>query len=407
MNKTVPADSNGHNGPDSDLLVAWKLHETGPMPPRRKFGRIRKCHPSGRYQASYTAPDGRVYKAERTFAAREDAEGWLHERRKELDRDLWSPPATADQKRTAAQKKAAGELFAPYANRWLENRTVKGRPLKPRTVAHYRSLLDDYLIPAFGSKQVRDVTMESVDRWYARTLKDRPTMRAHVYSLLRTIMETARTRDRIIEVNPCLVRGGGAVTSKIKPRPATLEQISTATAAMPERLRLAVPLTAYCGLRFGELVELRRSDIDVANRIIHIRRAAVRVGGNWVVGDPKSEAGARDVAIPQHLMDMVNNHLESLRKDDLLFPAISGGHLQPSSLYRHWYPARDAAGRPDLRWHDLRHTAATMFAQTGATVADLQGRIGHRDHAAMMRYQHADPDRDRALADMMPEMPNI
>lgn len=365
---------------------------------RRKFGRIRRCSPSGRYQASYTAPDGRIYKAERTFAAREDAEGWLHERRKEIDRDLWSPPATADQKRTAAQKKAAGELFAPYANRWLENRTVKGRPLKPRTTAHYRSLLDDYLIPAFGSKQVRDITMQSVDRWYARTLKDKPTMRAHAYSLLRTILETARTRDRIIETNPCLVRGGGTVSRKVKPQPATLEQLAIATAAMPERMRLMVPLSAWCALRFGELVELRRSDIDVTNGVIRIRRAAVRVGGNWVVGDPKSEAGARDVAIPPHLMDMVNEHLEPLRRDDLLFPAVSGGHMQPSTLYRHWYKARDAAGRPDLRWHDLRHSGAVMAAMTGATLAELMARLGHSSPQAAMRYQHAAQGRDREIA---------
>jgi integrase len=339
-----------------------------------------------------------VYKADRTFAAREDAEGWLHERRKELDRDLWSPPATTEQKRTAAQKKAAGELFAPYANRWLENRTVKGRPLKPRTKAHYRSLLDDYLIPAFGSKQVRDITMQSVDRWYARTLKDKPTMRAHAYSLLRTILETARTRDRIIETNPCLVRGGGTVSRKIKPQPATLEQLAIATAAMPERMRLMVPLSAWCALRFGELVELRRSDIDVTNGVIRIRRAAVRVGGNWVVGDPKSEAGARDVAIPPHLMGMVKEHLEPLRKDDLLFPAVSGGHMQPSTLYRHWYKARDAAGRPDLRWHDLRHSGAVMAAMTGATLAELMARLGHSSPQAAMRYQHAAQGRDREIA---------
>lgn len=368
------------------------------MAERRKFGRIRKCQPSGRYQAAYTAPDGRVYRAERTFAAREDAEGWLHERRREIDRELWSPPATADQKRTAAQKKAAGELFAPYANRWLENRTVKGRPLKPRTKAHYRSLLDDYLIPSFGSKQVRDITMQSVDRWYARTLKDKPTMRAHAYSLLRTILETARTRDRIIETNPCLVRGGGTVSRKVKPQPATLEQLAIATAAMPERMRLMVPLSAWCALRFGELVELRRSDIDVTNGVIRIRRAAVRVGGNWVVGDPKSEAGARDVAIPPHLLPMVEAHLEPLRKDDLLFPAASGGHMQPSTLYRWWYKARDAAGRSDLRWHDLRHSGAVMAAMTGATLAELMARLGHSSPTAAMRYQHAAQGRDREIA---------
>ncbi len=96
----------------------------------RKFGRIRKCQPSGRYQAAYTAPDGRLYKAERTFAAREDAEGWLTDRRREIDRELWSPPATTEQKKTAKQKSVK---FGDYAEKWLETRTVKGRPLRRRS----------------------------------------------------------------------------------------------------------------------------------------------------------------------------------------------------------------------------------------------------------------------------------
>jgi integrase len=182
---------------------------------------------------------------------------------------------------------------------------VKGRPLKPRTVAQYHAMLDDHILPTFGSKPVRDITMESVDRWYARTLKDKPTMRAHTYSLLRTILETARTRDRIIETNPCLIRGAGTATRKIKPKPATLDQLAVLAAEMPDRYRLMVDLAAWCALRFGELVELRRADVDLADSVVKIRRAAVRVDGGWVVGDPKSDAGARDVAIPPHIVPAV------------------------------------------------------------------------------------------------------
>lgn len=388
-----------------------------PRSTRRSFGRLRQFR-SGRWKASYTGPDGRLYEAPATFAAKIDAEAWLTDRRREIDRELWSPPATAEQKKAATRtKKAAAEKFEEYAKRWLETRTVRGRPLKPRTVDHYRNLLDDHLVPAFGKKAIRDITMESVDRWYAKTLTDHPTMRSHAYSLLRTILETARTRDRIIDTNPCLVRGGGTVRRKIKPKPATLEQLDIATAAMPERYRLMVPLAAWCALRFGELVELRRGDIEVAERtekdqqgndvvvregVVRIRRGAVRTTGGWVIGDPKSEAGARDVAIPPHLVPQVKAHLSSeyvdAKRDSLLFAAHAGGHLQPSTLYRHWYKARTAAGRDDLRWHDLRHSGATMAAQTGATLAELMNRLGHQSPAAAMRYQHAAQGRDQAIA---------
>lgn len=386
--------------------------------PRRGFGRLRRCQPSGRWQAAYTGPDGRVYRAPATFAAKVDAEAWLTDRRREIDRELWSPPASAEQTAVARRrKKAAAEKFRDYAERWLATRTVRGRPLKPRTVDHYRRILNDHLLPTFGSKPVRDITMQQVDRWYARTLTDRPTSRAHAYSLLRTILETARTRDRLIGVNPAAIRGAGTATRKVKPQPATLDQLDAAAAAMPARYRLMVPLAAWCALRYGELIELRRRDLDLSERterdadgdpvviaegVVKVRRGAVRTADGWVIGDPKSDAGVRDVAIPPHLLPAVRAHLASQYvdrgPDALLFAAQNGGHLQPSTLYRHWYKARAAAGRDDLRWHDLRHSGAVLAAQTGATLAELMARLGHSTPAAAMRYQHAAAGRDAQIA---------
>jgi integrase len=88
-------------------------------------------------------------------------------------------------------------------------------------------------------------------------------------------------------------------------------------------------------------------------------------------------------------------------QDSLLFPAESGDHLQPSTLYRHYYKARAAAGRPDLRFHDLRHSGAVLAAQSGATLAELMARLGHSSPAAAMRYQHAAAGRDRAIAEAL------
>jgi len=72
--------------------------------------------------------------------------------------------------------------------------------------------------------------------------------------------------------------------------------------------------------------------------------------------------------------------------------------MTPAVLYGSYYPARDAAGRPDLRWHDLRHTGAVLAASTGATLAELMGRLGHSTPQAAMRYQHAAKGRDQAIA---------
>jgi integrase len=122
------------------------------------------------------------------------------------------------------------------------------------------------------------------------------------------------------------------------------------------------------------------------------------------VGTPKSPAGRRTVSIPPHLVPVLDDHLRTHVQPDsgsLLSPARHGGHMAPASLYRVWYPAREAAGRPDLRFHDLRHTGATLAAATGATLADLMQRLGHSTPAAALRHQHAVADRDRASAEAL------
>ena len=78
--------------------------------------------------------------------------------------------------------------------------------------------------------------------------------------------------------------------------------------------------------------------------------------------------------------------------------------MAPATLYKVFYPARTAAGRPDLRWHDLRHTGAVLAAQTGATLAELMGRLGHTTPGAAMRYQHAAADRDAEIARRLSEL---
>ena len=96
-----------------------------PRSTRRSFGRLRQFR-SGRWKASYTGPDGVLYEAPQTFAFKLDAEAWLTDRRREIDRELWSPPGKEQKPR-----RQRAVTFADYAERWLDTRTVKGRPLTP------------------------------------------------------------------------------------------------------------------------------------------------------------------------------------------------------------------------------------------------------------------------------------
>lgn len=375
---------------------------------RRAFGAIRKL-PSGRYQASYAGPDLVRYTAPSTFRTKDAAVVWLAtERRKVEDAHTGGPAWTSPAERAAAERrKEKRETFAEYGRRWIaERKNSSGQPLRPLTRKDYEQILETYLVPAFGTSVVEDITRAAVRKWHAGFDTSKSRAQTKAYGLLRAIMNTA-IDDELITSSPVHIRGAGATTRKRRIEPATPAEIETMTRHMPDRLAAAVPIAAWCALRYGELAELRRRDIDVANRLIKVRRAVTFPAGGPVVGPPKTDAGVRDVTIPPHVWPMVERHLATFvapKLDSLLFPTSTGGHLWHSGMSSHFAKARAAAGRSDLRWHDLRHTGATLAAQAGATAAELQARLGHSTAAASQLYQHAAKERDRAVADALSKL---
>jgi integrase len=364
--------------------------------------------PSGRWQAFYTGSDTALHYALSTFETQGDAEAWLTDERRLIAADAWIAPKL----RRAIAEAEKPRSFGEYSATWLKNRlSSKGQELKPRTTAHYRSILSKQLAP-FNSVPIASISAELVSEWHADLGNGTPTLRAHSYGLLKAILNTA-VLDGLLAANPVHIRGAGASPRVHKVKPLSLGELEKLVAAMPERLRPMTLLAAWCALRFGELVELRRKDVDlrkdadIESGVIHVRRGAVRVHGEVIIGVPKSEAGIRDVSIPPHLIPALRQHLSKSitgGKNGLLFPAAHGGTLAVSTLQKSFYPAREAAGRPDLHWHDLRHTGATLAAQNGATLAELMSRLGHSTPQAAMIYQHATQERDAEIAKRMSEM---
>jgi integrase len=360
---------------------------------RRSFGKIHQER-SGKFQASYIGPDGIRHNAPTTFETRGDASAFLSLMQSKIIQGKWKPVPENVGRKTLT--------FAAYANPWLAD-----RDLKPRTRALYRNLLDRRILPALGSRPLASLTAADIRKWHAVQDASQPTARAHAYALLRTVLGSAVV-DGEIPVNPCQLRGASGTTRRHRIEPASLPQLEMIIDSMPERYRLMILLASWCALRFGELTELRRGDLDLRHARVRVTRGVTWIGGKPTIGAPKSAAGIRDVAIPPHLMPAVRQHLQDhvgWGKDTLLFSTANGEQIgRGGAFQKHWERARKAAGRDDLRFHDLRHTGAVMAAQSGATIAELMGRLGHTTPAMAIRYQHVAQGRDGEIARRMSEM---
>lgn len=360
----------------------------------RAFGHLRRL-PSKRWQASYVGPDLVRYAAPSTFDTKDDGVAWLAAERKVVESGNWRSPA----QRRAAEA-ARNVTVAEYADNW-----VAQRDLKPRTRQHYRNLINRFIAPSLGTERLDELTPVMIRNWYATLDPKAPMQRAHSYALLKAICKTA-VDDDILSANPCRIAGAGQAKRASRTTPATLEELEKLVAALPHRYRAMVLLASWCALRLGELTELRRSDLDLSNNVIHVRRAVTWVGAEAVIGTTKSDAGIRDIAIPPHVVPAIREHLAEMPmtgRNALLFPAARDPmkHLRPASLYKVYYRARDAAGRPDLRFHDLRHTGAVYATLAGASLVEVMGRLGHSTPAAAMRYQHVARGRDAEIAEAL------
>lgn len=387
---------------------------------RRGFGRARKL-PSGRWQAGYTGPDVATHYAPTTFERKVDAEGWLRDEFRLIERDEWSPP-----KVRVAAKYATGDSLRAYAPTWLEShRRPDGEPLKDRTREHYERLLNNRIYPGLGDLPMHLIGPDTLRVW-RDGLPKTPTANAHAYALLRSILKDAAQKDR--RIDPPAIAGAAKAKTRHEAEPATMDELTVIVQNMAPKYQLAILLMSWCALRFGEMAELRRQDVSLRNGRIRVRRAVVRVYGERRVTSPKSSAGSRDVTIPPHLVPLVKAHLEEHTQpgpSGLLFPGANGAQVSQSTLNGKpgrvriikgrvinesatgFCKAREAAGRPDLRLHDLRHTGGTMAAQTGATLAELMARLGHSTPSAAMRYQHAAKDRDKAIAEALSRMAGL
>lgn len=360
----------------------------------RRFGSVRKL-PSGRFQARYLGPDGRMRKADETFARKPDAERYLTLVEGQMVRHEWIDPERAKIR------------LQDYAERWIAQRPN----LRPRTVHLYTWLLGKHITPYLGGALLGRLTTPMVREWRAELLDNgvSATMAAKAYRLLRAVLMTAVKEDELIRTNPCRIPG--ADQEKPAERPVlTVPQVLALSDEMPERYRALVLLTTFACLRWGEVVALQRQDIDPKAGTVRVRQQFIEQRGvGLTLGPPKSRAGLRTVAVPAVILPAVRNHMTKFVPDDPAAYVFTGPTGRPiwrgnfNKLVK-WRDAVQRVGVPHLHFHDLRHTGNTLASRTGASLRDLMTRMGHDNPRAALIYQHGSQEADRAIAKSVSEV---
>lgn len=365
---------------------------------RRSWGKIRVL-PSGRYQASYVGKDLARHVARTTFTAKMDAEYWLGDERRLIERGEWTPPAQRE-----AESRARIITLDEYAETWIEQ-----RPLKPRTRKMYKDMMRLHISDTLGAVGIGALTGQAVRAWYAKLDSKRARSNSHAYALLHAICGTA-VKDGLLQANPCHIER--AMNPPRKREPVILSVAELAAVAdkiRPARLKALVLLSAWCGLRWGEVSELRRKDFDDDCEVVFVGRAVTHRSGECNVDIPKS-GKPRAVVIPPHIRDEIRHHLDTHTgsgPEALLFPAERGGcHLNDRVFRKYLDPALAAVGREDARVHDMRHFAGTQVARVGNLVETMH-RLGHSTVKASLLYQQVVSGRDAEIAAALSELAKV
>lgn len=359
--------------------------------------RGKRADGSTRWEARYTDPErGGTTKIARTFATKRAAESWLVEQQASILSGTHVSP------------RAGERPFAEVVEAWKE---AWGSRLSPTTANRYEQILARYLLPEFGRTQVGKITHEVVQR-YINRLASRSdlapgTVRA-IYSVLRTSMGRG-VRMGLVRVNPC-----AQIDLPRSPREEMLflsaPEVALVAEAIDPYYRVLIYSAAFLGLRAGELLALRRGDLDLLRGVVHVRRSLRDVNGHLSVGPTKTYS-TRTVSLPRFLRDMLSEHLAAglpggTGPDALLFPSRTGLLLRHGLFYRrHFKVAVRKALPPELhglRFHDLRHTCAALSVAAGAHPKLISARLGHASVAITLdRYSHLFPSIEEALAEQL------
>ena len=300
-----------------------------------------------------------------------------------------------------------------YLDVWLK-RSVYGS-VRQSTYDRDTNLVNNHIKPVLGSLKLKKLNS------------------AHVQNFYRNRLDTGLSASTVRKIHDILRRGLAEavdwhltqrnVADVVKPpRPVPKEIVALSTdetrrlldAAAEDRLEALYVLAVHTGMRQGEMLALRWQDVDIENAVLSVRRTLTRRGGKIAFGEPKTKKSRRSIRLTPQAVDALRAHLERQLRDmeilgdhyqdqGLIFTTDTGAPINPSNLrQRSFTPLLKRAGLPHMRFHDLRHTCATLLLSRGVHPKFVQELLGHATIAITLdTYSHVMPSMGDATAKAM------
>ncbi len=337
-----------------------------------------------------------------SFSAKTKREGqaWLRQMLEEIDYGL-----TYDSAQTT---------LAKFMDEWL----ISVEPtIRFNTFKQYSQTAQLHILPVLGQLKLRDLKPEKIQQLYNQMVKTGISLRTVqlVHSVLHRCLVHA-VKLGVISRNP------DDATTPPKPKPSEMnffdetqiQQFLITARTKNVRFFALYHLAVATGMRQGELLGLKWSDLDWEQCLLQVQRQlTIKKGGGFKFTAPKTKAGTRRLNLGESSLRALKDHRQKQylemqaagdewQDNDIIFPSSIGTPFNRDNLRKRFKRIVKDAGLPAIRFHDLRHTAATLMLNNGIPVIVVSRRLGHaRPSITLDIYGHLIPDKQKEVALLM------
>lgn len=294
------------------------------------------------------------------------------------------------------------QRFGSFLTSWLES--VKPS-LRPETWRRYESQIRRHAVPELGKVRLARLTPQHLQKLYASRLEAglHPSSVVHLHAVIHRALEQA-VRYGLVARNVASLVDRPRIPRRDMATLSTDQAKKLLRAVRGDRFEALYVLALTTGMRRGELLALRWDHIDLDRGALQVRGTLQRTREGLLIGQPKTDSSRRQVALTRTAVAALRRHRSRQRKErvrlgsewrdsSLVFATKLGGLIEPGNLLRRSYwPLLERAGLPRARFHDLRHSAATLMLGEGVHPKVVSEMLGHSKVAITLDvYSHVVP----------------